>query len=286
MRFKIKLASITAFAALVSAPLAHWQCNTLSKAGSAVGNFLLPAVTEDVKMGQQVSQELESKPAEYPILPEAGNEEAYAYIRGLTSKILNSGAVEHRKDFPWVVKIIKNDKTLNAFCTPGGFIYVYTGLVKYLDSEDQLAGVMAHEIAHADKRHSMRQMMKSYGVQVLVAIGSQAASKDPNAPNQAAMTIGQLATNLVGLKFSRDHETEADNSSVAYLCPTEYNAAGAAGFFEKIGNGGSPPEFMSTHPSPTNRVQNIHSQANIKKCTGNAKNLDKYQRIKALLSKN
>jgi beta-barrel assembly-enhancing protease len=283
MRFKKKLGSILIGSAIIAA---GWQCTVVSKAGSAVGNFLMPAITEDIKMGQQVSQEIGSKPAEYPILPEAGNEEAYAYVRGLTNKILNSGAVEHRKDFPWVVKIIKNDKTLNAFCTPGGYIYVYTGLIKYLDSEDQLAGVMAHEIAHADKRHSMKQMMELYGVDLLVAIGSRAASSNPNAPSQTAMTVGKLATSLVGLKFSRGHETEADDNSVAYLCPTEYNAAGAAGFFEKIGNAGSPPEFMSTHPSPTNRVQNIHSQANLKKCAGKAKNVAQYQRIKTLLSQN
>jgi predicted Zn-dependent protease len=283
MRFKTKLSSILLGSAMVAA---SWQCNAVGKAGNAVGNFLMPAISEDIKMGQQVSQEIGSKPAEYPILPEANNAEVYGYVRGLTSKILNSGAVEHQKDFPWVVKIIKNDKTLNAFCTPGGYIYVYTGLIKYLDSEDQLAGVMAHEIAHADKRHSMRQMMQLYGVELLVAIGSRAASSDPNAPSQTALTIGKLASSLVGLKFSRGHETEADDNSVAYLCPTEYNAAGAAGFFEKIGNAGSPPEFMSTHPSPTNRVQNIHSQANLKKCAGKAKNVDKYQRIKTLLSQN
>ncbi len=283
MRFKTKMSSIVLGSAIVAAT---WQCTAVSKAGSAVGNFLMPAITEDIKMGQQVSQELESKPAQYPVLPEANNAEAYAYIRGLTSKILNSGAVEHQKDFPWVVKIIKDDKTLNAFCTPGGFIYVYTGLIKYLDSEDQLAGVMAHEIAHADKRHSMRQMMQLYGVDLLIAIGSRAASKDPNAPSQATLTMAKVASSLVGLKFSRSHETEADDSSVSYLCPTEYNAAGAAGFFEKIGNAGSPPEFMSTHPSPTNRVQNIHSQANLKKCAGKAKNVTQYQRIKTLLSQN
>jgi beta-barrel assembly-enhancing protease len=281
MCFKTKLGSILVGSALVAA---SWQCTAVGKAGNAVGNFLMPALSEDIKMGQQVSKELESKPAEYPVLPEANHTEVYSYIRGLTNKILNSGAVEHQKDFPWVVKIIKDDKTLNAFCTPGGYIYVYTGLIKYLDSEDQLAGVMAHEIAHADKRHSMRQMMQLYGVDILVAIGARAASTDPNAPSQTTMTIAKVASSLVGLKFSRSHETEADERSVAYLCPTEYNAAGAAGFFEKMGNAGSPPEFMSTHPNPTNRVQNINSQANLKKCVGKTKNAAQYQRIKTLLS--
>jgi len=71
---------------------------------------------------------------------------------------------KHKDDFAWQVKIIDDPETLNAFATPGGYIYVYTGLIKFLDTEDQLAGVMGHEIAHADLRHSTRQMTSSYGV--------------------------------------------------------------------------------------------------------------------------
>jgi beta-barrel assembly-enhancing protease len=254
------------------------------KIGQGIITALMPDVSEDAKMGLQVSQEIESKPAEYPILPERGNEEVYKYVRGITTKILNSGAVVHRNEFSWVVKIINDNKTLNAFCTPGGYIYVYTGLIKYLDSEDQLAGVMGHEIAHADNRHSMRQMVKSYGVSALVGVGAQVATQNSGSgTQQAAMTAAQLTTALVGLKFSREHETDADNTGVRYMCATDYNAAGCAGFFEKMGNDGSPPEWMSTHPSPVNRVQNIKDQAVAAGCKGTNKNQAQYQRIKQLL---
>jgi beta-barrel assembly-enhancing protease len=254
------------------------------KVGQSIITALMPDVSEDAKMGLQVSQEIESKPNEYPLLPERGNEEVYKYVRGITSKILNSGAVVHRNDFPWTVKIINDNKTLNAFCTPGGYIYVYTGLIKYLDSEDQLAGVMGHEIAHADNRHSMRQMVQSYGVSALVGIGAQVATKNSGSgTQQAAMTAAQMTTALVGLKFSREHETDADNTGVRYLCATDYNAAGCAGFFEKIGNSNTPPEWLSTHPSPVNRVQNIKDQAVAAGCKGSAKNQQQYQRIKQLL---
>lgn len=257
-----------------------WNC----KLGSSAITALMPDISEDAKLGAQVSQEIESKPSEYPILPEAGNQEVYGYVRGITNKILNSGAVEHRNDFPWKVKIIKDDKTLNAFCTPGGYIYVYTGLIKYLDSEDQLAGVMGHEIAHADKRHSMRQLVKLYGVQAVLGVGAAVATSGKSAGTQkTAGTLAQVATSVVGLSFSRDHETEADNASVKYLCGTDYNAAGCAGFFEKLGNAGSPPQFLSTHPSPTNRVQNIHAQVQQAGCKGSNKNQSQYQRIKTLL---
>ena len=66
------------------------------------------------------------------------------------------------------LRIIHDDSTLNAFCTPGGYIYIYTGILKFLDSEDEFAGVLGHEIAHADLRHSTRQMTKQYGVQILL----------------------------------------------------------------------------------------------------------------------
>ncbi len=254
------------------------------KIGSGFVTALMPDISEDAKLGAQVSQEIESKPSEYPILAESGNQEVYAYVRGITNKILNSGAVENRVAFPWKVKIIKDDKTLNAFCTPGGYIYVYTGLIKYLDSEDQLAGVMGHEIAHADKRHSMRQLVQTYGVQALLGIGAAVATSGKSqGTQQTASTVAQVATSVVGLSFSRDHETEADNTSVKYLCGTDYNAAGSAGFFEKIGNASTPPEFLSTHPSPANRVQNIYAQAEKAGCKGTTKNASQYQRIKNLL---
>ncbi len=197
---------------------------------------------------------------------------------------MNSGNVAHAKDFPWEVKIINDSKTLNAFCTPGGYIYVYTGLIKYLDTEDQLAGVMGHEIGHADKRHSMKQMMQLYGVQILAQIGAGVATQGKSEGTQkSAMTMAQVASAVVGLRFSREHETEADAMSVNYLCGTEYNPSGAAGFFKKIGNANTPPQFLSTHPNPTNRVQNIEALAAAKTCRGNATNQAQYQRMKALL---
>ena len=269
-------------AILLMLSMGYSACTTAGKVANGVTNFFMPDISEDVKMGKQTDAEIKSKPKEYPLLPESGNEEVYRYVRGITSKIITSGSVTHAKDFPWEVKIINDPKTLNAFCTPGGYIYVYTGLIKYLDSEDQLAGVMGHEIGHADKRHSMRQLYQMYGVQLAAAIGTGIVTRG-DTTKKAAMTIGQIAQAVVGLKFSREHETEADDASVAYLCGTEYNSAGAAGFFKKIGNANSPPEFMSTHPNPTNRVQNIEAQAAAKNCPGRATNQAQYQRIKSLL---
>ena len=151
------------------------------------------------------------------------------------------------------------------------YAYVYTGILKFMESEDQFAGVLGHEIAHADMRHSTRQMTKLYGVDVLLNI---IAGKYE--------MVKQVTESIVGMKFSRDHETEADQRSVEYLCPTPYNAAGGAGFFQKMENlskSGQQFEFLSTHPSPANRIQHFHNAKTDLGCLGNETYKNEYQEM-------
>jgi predicted Zn-dependent protease len=243
----------------------------VQKASQSINFF---SVQDELALGKQVAMEIENDPAQFPILPEKGNEEVYQYIRGLTQKILNTSKVAYRNEFAWEVKIIDDDETLNAFCTPGGYIYVYTGLIKFLDSEDQLMGVMGHEIAHAALRHSTRNLTKVYGVQILYQVITGKAQPG---------TLEQIAMSLVALKFSRDHETEADEYSVRYLCSTTYNAAGAAGFFRKMKGQPTPPAFLSTHPDPGNRVEKMEALKRELNCRGDMTNQSSYQAIKAKL---
>lgn len=208
------------------------------------------SLSDDIKMGEQVQQEIESDPQTYPILDSASNVKAYEYLHNITEAIMNSGKLNHKDDFNWHFRIIKDDNVLNAFATPGGKVYVYTGLIKYLDSEDQLAGVLGHEIAHADRRHITDEMTKIYGLQFLISMV---------AGNDSSM-LANITQGLATLKFSRANEAEADKYSVIYLYPTEYDARGAARFFEKLiasGQQGNTPEFLSDHPNPENRVENI-----------------------------
>lgn len=229
-------------------------------------------VDDDVRLGKQVSTQIDGDPSTYPVLAERGNEEAYRYIQDITNTILNSGKVKYRDKFEWRVKIIDDDKTLNAFATPGGYIYVYTGLIKFLDSEDQLAGVMGHEIAHAARRHSTNQMTKSVGISMLAnaALGNREAIK-------------QIAGGLLTLKFGRSHESDADDHSVIYLCETGYNPTGAAGFFKKIQGQSGTPEFLSTHPNPGNRVQKIEAKAKALGCPEKPEQTARHNKIKNML---
>ncbi|MDX1939914.1 MAG: M48 family metallopeptidase [Saprospiraceae bacterium] len=238
------------------------------------GGFNLFSVDQDKELGKQTEAQIAADPKQFPVLPEKGNEELYRYVRGITAKLLNTGKVNYKEEFTWQVKIIDNKEVLNAFCTPGGYIYVYTGLIKFLDSEDQLAGVMGHEIAHAALRHSTRQMTQVYGIAALTSVVTGNANPG---------VLEQIALGLISLKFSRGHETEADEHSVIYLCETGYNAAGAAGFFKKMEGEATPPEFLSTHPNPGNRVQKIESKAQELGCKGTQTNSKEYDRIKRLI---
>ena len=236
--------------------LGFWSCD---KNDNFIPFF---SVADDKALGLQVSQEIASDPS-FNLLSGADYPEAYDYLNDMVSNILNSGEVAYKDDFVWQVTIVQDDNTLNAFATPGGYIYVYTGLIKYLESADALAGVMGHEIAHADLRHTSRNLQKQYGVSFLLSmlLGDNAG--------QLEQIAGQIAGTVAGLAFSREYETEADLKSVEYLAHTEYACDGAKIFFESLeemGEGGGTPEFLSTHPNPDNRIENISNKAAEEDC--------------------
>jgi beta-barrel assembly-enhancing protease len=217
------------------------------------GGVNLFTVQDDIDLGAQLAAEIEADPKNYPLLSEAQFPDAYNRLNAIRDSILASGLVDHDDEFPWELHIVDDPKTLNAFCAPGGYIYVYTGIIAFLDHEDELAGVMGHEMAHAARRHSTQQLTEIYGIQTLLSFVLGDASDD---------LAVQIAESLVAMQFSRTDETEADEYSVKYLCETAYAADGAAGFFEKLielGKDGGTPEFLSTHPSSDTRVEEIHA---------------------------
>src|SRR6185369_4701480 len=144
------------------------------------------------------------------------------------------------------VNVIDDPKTVNAFATPGGFLYVYTGLLAAADDEAQLAGVMAHETGHVVARHSARSMVAAYGLEAVVAL---ATGQNPNLLSQIASGI---AANGLMLAHSRADETEADELGVKYMSAAGYDPHALAAFFHTLqAKQGSMPGvlvFLSDHP--------------------------------------
>lgn len=226
-------------------------------------NFVLPSIEEDVQLGAQVAEEIANDPDQFPILDEAEYSEAYTYLNSLLDYILTSGEVQYKEEFVWDIHIIQNDSVLNAFATPGGYLYVYTGLIKYLDQEDDLMGVLGHEVAHSDLRHTSRNIQRQYGINILLQLITG------ENPSQLEQIAGQIAGTAAGLSFSRAFEEEADERSVEYLANTPYACNGAYSFFQKLldeGQAGGTPEFLSTHPDPEGRVEDINTKADELEC--------------------
>ncbi|MFN8155003.1 MAG: M48 family metallopeptidase [Bacteroidia bacterium] len=222
---------------------------TLSSCTSRDGDLNFFSIEDDEGLGARFNEEMLNDPSSYPMLDEKEYPEVYSRLNRIVQKILKSDDIYHREEFAWKVHVLQDDTMLNAFCTPGGYIYVYTGLLRYLDSEDQLAGVLGHEMAHADLRHSTEQMTKNTGLKIVLHLLFGDGS-----------VLGDMAGGIAGLSFSRSDETEADLQSVRYLYDTDYDPRGVARFFEKMEQKGEtlgPMVFLSTHPNPENRVKRI-----------------------------
>jgi len=209
-------------------------------------------VDDDIAFGKSMEAEIAANPQEFPVLDSAAYPEAYQHINRIRDSILNTGLIYYEDKFEWSVKIIHNDTMLNAFATPGGYLYFYTGIIKYLENEAQFAGVMAHEMAHSDLRHSTNQITKAYGVEIMLSIILGQAS------SQLTEILASYAYGLGTLAFSRDHEYQADEYAVKYLYETSYDALGIADFFIMMSDSPHPPQFLSTHPSPENRIEKIN----------------------------
>lgn len=233
-------------------PLASTQVET------SCTDINLFSINDDIRLGAQVDSQIRASTNEYKILDSASNAFAYQYMNKIRDEIFLNAAIDYEKTFKWKIAIIKDDTTLNAFCTPGGYIYVYTGIIKYLDKEDDFAGVLGHEIGHAALRHSTDAMGREVGVQTLLSV---ILGKNPG-------VLATVAKTLSDLKYSRCHETQSDEFSVIALKNTKYKCNGAATFFEKLvasGSGGTPA-FLSTHPDPGDRVTSINTTATKQGC--------------------
>jgi predicted Zn-dependent protease len=146
------------------------------------------------------------------------------------------------------------DRTVNAFALPGGQIFITAALFRALETEGQLAGVLGHEIGHVIERHSNQRMAKDQLIQGLAAAGGVAGGDVDSA--RMAQAIGQM----VSMKYGREDELESDKWGVRLTAMAGYDPRSMIGLMKILDNashGASPPEFLSTHPKPGNRVAYI-----------------------------
>lgn len=168
-----------------------------------------------------------------------------------------------RPDAPgwkWEVNVISSDE-VNAWCMPGGKIAVYTGLIQQLNiTDDELAAVMGHEIAHALREHGREQASQQMAQQLGVQIGAALLGVG-GLGQQLTQTVLDMTFNL---PHSRTDETEADRIGVELAARAGYDPRAAVALWqkmEKVSGGGRPPQWLSTHPDPANRIKDVQEYA-------------------------
>ena len=175
--------------------------------------------------------------------------------------------VSEANSYRWEFNLIE-DKTVNAWCMPGGKVVFYTGIMPICKNENGVAAVMGHEIAHAFAKHGQERMTNSYGQQIgglLVALGT--SKKDPSTQKIWNTAFG-IGSGLGMLKFSRVHEQEADRLGLVFMIMAGYDGEEAAEVWvrmSKHSNGSSQPEILSTHPSNASRIQDLRAYLPIAK---------------------
>jgi predicted Zn-dependent protease len=181
----------------------------------------------------------------------------------LTNKIVNIGnrivaASDDAKQYKWDFYLLE-DKSVNAFALPGGKVFFYTGILQFMESDDEIAAVMGHEIAHVLAHHGAermsQQMLSDAGAQIL-----SSALKIPTEYQSLYSTAYGIASNVgVILPFSRKHESEADTIGIYLMYKAGFNPNDAVKFWQKMADTSknSTPEFLSTHPSDERRIKDI-----------------------------
>ena len=188
------------------------------------------------------------------------DKETQRYLDDICTRLINNSEASET-DWPFACHLLADTETINAFALPGGQLFITAALFQQLETEGQVAGVMAHEMGHVVARHAAEQMAEQQLAQGLSG-AAVIAAYDPENPNSGLTTaqMSALISNLVTLKYGRDDELQADRLGVQFMAEAGYDPRALIGVMEVLaqsGGGRGQPEFFSTHPNPDDRIERI-----------------------------
>src|SRR5438045_1545559 len=215
--------------------------------------FNLFSKQQDVQLGQENAAQVRKQ------LPVIKDPVLSDYVTRVGNRLVSSREAQE-SGFPFTFEVVA-DPTINAFALPGGPMFINTGLLKAVDNEAQLAGVMGHEMSHVILRHGTNQASKSKLIELPAVLGSQVAGGSL-VGQLTQLGIG-LGANSVLLKFSRSAESQADLMGSHLMAESGYDPMQMAKFFQKLeaDGGARGPQFFSDHPNPGNRQAAIQQES-------------------------
>lgn len=230
--------------------------------GTGCATFGGPAMSiqEERRLGQEARAEVEQA------MDISRDPVVVNYIRGVGQRLVTANTLAQ---FDYTFDVV-NDPRINAFAIPGGHLYVNTGLICAAGNEDELAGVLSHEIGHAAERHAVQQMTAQQQAQAAALGGAALLSillgQDPGRVSPAVVVPATLAAQGFLLKYSRDQEREADRLAVRYLHEAGYNPVAVPSFFEKLkqrepDEPGALAALLSSHPVTRDRIEATRAEA-------------------------
>ena len=211
----------------------------------------------DIQVGKQYAAQVEQQ------MRVVANEELTAYVNRVGKRLVATGMLD--KDFPYTFKVVQ-EPSINAFALPGGPMFVHTGLIAAAENEAQMAGVLAHELAHVSLRHGIANASKQQTISGLGGLaGAVLGGMIGGSLGELAAQGTQMGTQAWAMKYSRGAESEADLLGGHTMAKAGYNPLELAHFFEKLekemgGDPGSVSQWFSSHPNPGNRVAAIQGQ--------------------------
>jgi beta-barrel assembly-enhancing protease len=216
--------------------------------------FNLFSEKQDVEIGRQSAAEVDKQ------LPVLKDKTVQAYVNRIGKRL---AAVAPGADYPYQFKVL-NLSDFNAFALPGGFMYVNRGLIEAAGDEAELAGVMAHEIAHVALRHGTNQVSKAYLAQA--GLGVLGGVLGGGQTSDVIGAVGGFGLNSLFLKYSRNAEEQADIVATQMMAKAGYDPMAMARMFERLReqsgrDPGKVEQFFSSHPAPANRARRVQQEA-------------------------
>jgi len=205
---------------------------------------------DQIMIGNAISAAISEPSNGFNVLEEENYKEIYSHLNTLVDQIANTVTVQRREDFDWKISILENDDEANAFIVPGGHLYICSGLLKFMEGEHELIGMMAHEIAYADSDNLINQLKIEFGSKKL----SKVISNDPDSD----VIILDIAYALGEMVFNQQSVKEADQFCTDIICEFEWDGEGLLSLIKR---GGSDPakivKWLEAKPVTTNRIDDL-----------------------------